>query len=227
MPDGKIKSCGNAYESNVCYDYDPSSDSWSRSESMINDRNSAKGSFIGHDWLVSGNLILPESITTEYWTGSEFMAGPDIPVNMGVHCQLTLNSTHVFFVQFNRDPAYLLEWETLTWTELPSFTQDMTILSCGLIYNPENGLEAVVTHGDVSEIFNFGTLQWRPGPSGEHHSYAGHTQHGDTFLLQSQDEIYMFDNINYSWVNMGKLLQTPRSDFPGLITVPDEFVSCE
>ncbi len=85
----------------------------------------------------------------------------------------------------------------------------------------------MVTHGEVSEIFNFETLQWRPGPAGHDFYYAGYGQLGDTFILQLRNEIFKFNHINYSWINMGELLKVQRSDYPGVIAVPDYFVSCE
>ncbi len=158
---------------------------------------------------------------------------------MHSHCQLTINSTHVFFADtLDTGNAFLLDWYEQTWSELPPMTVDRLYMSCGLINNPENGIEAVIVEGGVTEIFNFRDEEWRTGPTVEFFSEAGYAQIGDTFVvvggwsnyegdeLDVSDKIFKFDNINYEWILMSQRLQVPRDWYPGVVAVPDEFVSC-
>ena len=77
---------------------------------------------------------------------------------------------------------------------------------CGLIQNPDNGPEAVVSGRFSSEIFNFATQTWRRGPLVPFDHRVSSAQFGDTFLVAGgysdsiTDAIYEFDHLNYSWI---------------------------
>ncbi len=94
---GVIKSCGgHPPPRDVCYDYNPESNTWVSSSSMMQGRWFYHTSFIQDAWLISGGGDSTQSqTTTEKWTGSAFKAGPTLPRPMYAHCQLTLNATHV------------------------------------------------------------------------------------------------------------------------------------
>ncbi len=237
--DGLIKSCGGNHDTDDCYDYDPETSSWITSASLINARYKPRSSFVNGIWLVSGDdggsVDFP--LTTEIWTGTEFMPGPSLPIGMSFgHCQLTINSTHVFFVDTHETGnAFLLDWPEQTWTELPTMTLDRTSVSCGLINNPENGIEAVIVEDGVTEIFSFRDETWRTGPATESFYEASYAQIRDSFVVvggysfdesDESDRIYMFDHINYEWILMSQRLQVPRRVYPGVVAVPDEFVTC-
>ncbi len=122
------------------------------------------------------------------------------------HCQLTVNSTHVFFADTcDTGKVYLLEWDEQTWKELPQMTVERDYMSCGLISNPENGIEVVIVENGVTEIFNFIDEEWKTGPTVESFDWAGYAQIGDTFVVVggrndaegTLDTIYKFDHINY------------------------------
>ncbi len=235
--DGLIKSCGSTYDRDDCYDYNPATNSWITSASLMYERNKPRSSLIDGIWLVSGDDFgtIDVTLTTEMWTGTGFEPGPSLPIPMYVPCQLTINSTHVFFVDtYDTGNAYLLDWYEQTWTELPTMTVDRYRMSCGLINNPENGIEAVIVEDGVTEIFNFRDEEWRTGPAVGSFSLAGYAQIGDTFVVvggeddknADLDTIYKFDNINYDWILMSQRLQVPRTLYPGVVAVPDEFVTC-
>ncbi len=237
MIDGSIKSCGSQHDSAECYDYDPATDTWTQSLYMINSRYNPKSSFIDGVWLLTGDgdstIDFPQS--TEMWTGTNFVEGPSLPVPMHDHCQLTINSTHLFFASDKNNPSYFLDWEQDIWTELPSMTQGVYLPSCGLINNPENGLEVVVATVGSSEIFNINTMQWRAGPSLGQIFAAGVGQLTDTFLLVGGENysggsplhtIYQFDHINYDWVLLHNRLGLGRKGYLGVVTVTNEFVTC-
>ncbi len=226
-----IKSCGSEFDTDSCYDYNPSTNTWSTGIDMLSARQNPRASLIDNVWLVSGDSY---ETTTEFWTGSNFEYGPDLPTLMFLHCQLTINSTHVFFAEDNNKPAYLLDWTTQSWTELPNMNEDRDWPSCGLINNPENGLEVVIVEDGTTEIFNLNDLTWRSGPSVTEFDEGSYAQIGDTFVVvggqdyygDALDTIYKFDHLNYEWILLDQRLQTPRESYPGVVAVPDEFVTC-
>ncbi len=236
--DGLIKSCGGEYDTDDCYDYNPATNSWITSASLIIERYRPRSSFIDGIWLISGDGPNGEDdrLTTEMWTGPGFELGPSTPIEMFSHCQLTVNSTHVFFADtHDTGDAFLLDWKEETWTELPSMSVIRDYMSCGLINNPENGIEVVIVEFGVTEIFNFRDEEWKTGPTiVESFDHAGYAQTGDTFVVvggnnylgQTLDTIYKFDHINYDWILMSQRLQVPRDYYPGVVAVPDDFVAC-
>ncbi len=201
-----------------------------------------RSSFINGIWLVSGYSLDSEdaSLTTEMWSGTGFEFGVSLPIEMYIPCQLTINSTHIFFadtLSTGMSTAFLLDWYTQTTTELSPMTVEREYMSCGLINNPENGIEAVIVENGFTEIFNFRDESWRTGPPVNIFKYAGFAQIGDTFVvvggenesignLYSIRTIYKFDHINYEWILMTQRLQVARSYYPGVVAVPDEFVTC-
>ncbi len=236
--DGLIKSCGSYADSNICYDYSPATNSWNTSVSMLNARYYyPRASFIDGVWLLSGDYTGSDNdpYSTEMWTGSGFAHGPTLPRYMVYPCQLTVNSTHVFFTDvWSTGIPYLLDWDTQTWTKLPPGTVNRHFPSCGLINNYEHGTEVVIVEDGVSEIFNFNTLTWRMGPSLPSFNNAGFAQLRDTFLVVGGeddsdnpiDTIYQFDHINYDWILKSQRLQVACTRFPSVVSVPDIFVSC-
>ncbi len=238
---GIIKSCGSLTDTVECYDFNPITNLWSDSMSLPSARSYPKSSFIDDVWLVSGDYISGDenfANVTEMWRSNRFEPGPAVPVPMYNHCQLTINSTHIFFADVSSEnpTSHLLDWHSQTWTELPPPSlPDADYPSCGLIDNPENGVEAVIVHRGVSQIFNFANLTWRGGPTLPIFDYAGYEQVGDTFVVVGgRDEafddaintIYQFDQVNYEWIQMEQRLQVPRSYYPAVVAVPDDFVSC-
>ncbi len=239
--DGLIKSCGGEFDTDACYDYDPSTDSWTTGVSMLYERDTPRASFIDGVWLISGDGSDDDDFryNTETWNGSEFEDGLLLPLvePMFNHCQLTVNSTHIFFADgYYSHLAYLLDWTEQSWTLLPPMRVERTFPSCGLINNPENGPEAVIVEDGVSEIFNFNDMSWRAGPVLTPFDQAGFAQlGGDTFVLvggrssalSTLNTIYVFDNLNYEWIEKSQRLQTTRENYPGVVAVPDDFVTCE
>ncbi len=237
--DGVVKACGSHYvPSTDCYDYDPLTNSWISSASLLHPKDLPRASFIDNIWLVSGDSFDDGDdaySTTEIWTGSTFESGPSLPVNMSYPCQLTVNSTHVFFAENHDSPSYLLDWYSGTWTELaPMNEQRDSYYSCGLINSPRNGPEVVTFEFGITEIFNIGDGTWRAGPPTEEVFYvATAAQLTDTFALvggfflgDDLDSIYMFDPYNYEWKLMSQKLEVARY-FAAVAAVPDEFFSCQ
>ncbi len=167
--DGLIKSCGSYSDADRCYDYNPATNSWDESTRLINKRDSPRSSFIDGIWLVSGDESsgsndVPQ--TTEMWTGTTFEPGPQLPIEMYSPCQLTINSTHVFFADtYETGSAFLLDWYAQTWTELPPVPVVRGYMSCGVINNPDNGVEVVIAIDGDTDIFNLREEAWWTGPT--------------------------------------------------------------
>jgi len=100
-------------------------------------------SVIDGKWLLSGgsNDISTQSKTLLYEDGV-FMPGPDMPARKHSHCQLTLNSTHIFFVGGGGEDAlttFILDWPSQEYTFLESLPATDSYPACGVINNPANG----------------------------------------------------------------------------------------
>ncbi len=236
--DGFIKACGDCDQgSSACYDYDPIATTWSSGDSMLYERTCPRASVIDDMWLVSGDNIYSDDdpLTSEMWSASRhFVEGPELPHEMSFHCQLTINSTHVFFGDDDQGATFLLDWYKQAWTQLDSPSMERPYGYCGLINNPENGLEIVSVDLESSMIFNINSLSWREGPKPPHAFMGGYGQTGDTFVIVGGsnaigvvlDTIYEFDHVNYQWILKSQHLETPRERYPGVVAVPDNFVNC-
>ncbi len=239
--DGKVKVCGNSEPTNDCYDYYPASDTWLTAAGMMYERNGHRSSVIGDAWLVSGADYNNGAYAsdTEFFAGVGFVRGPNMAHDMEFHCQLTVNATHVFFSSPTVGTSDLLDWYSQTWTDLEPMPDTFNggLLSCGLIDNPEKGLEAVMSGPDDTWIFNFESLTWRAGPKFpmEEVWSPGYAQLVDTFVVvggeddkenEPMDTIYQFDHLNYEWVLLEQRLGTRRQGRPGVVAVTADFIAC-
>ncbi len=55
LVNGEIKSCGTLLDSDECYNYNPTINSWRPSPNMLYARDTPRSSFIGDIWLISGD----------------------------------------------------------------------------------------------------------------------------------------------------------------------------
>ncbi len=237
--DGVVKVCGSNHKTDECYEYDRAEDSWSLSSGMTTQRKSAKSSLIDGVWLVSGDADSAVStFSTEYFDGDDFVKGPTAPVVLQNHCQITLNSTHVFFSNDIDLRSYVLKWdEDKTFEQLPGYLNRLRLYpSCGKAGDNEVVIVGSdLMHRGTSEIYNFQDQEWRRGPEMEVAlNQAGYAQFGDTFVvlggfdeeMEVRDEIYFFDHVNYEWKQMGQKLKVPRAGYPAVVPVPDDMVTC-
>ncbi len=232
--DNIVKSCGGAFRSVTCYNYNADSKKWTVSTPMQFGRHNHAATFIGNKWVLSGGSGSTKSLTTTVvWTGSAFKDGPSLPRGMQGHCQLTLNATHVFFALADGKPNYLFDWPNQKWTELPPMVHSITHISCGLI-NAQIGKEAVVAAYGKCEIFNFRTMTWRHGPKTPYFYGASDVQLSDTFIVVGGrnisthflDSLFRFDHIQYDWVLLKQQLEVPASGV-GVVTVPNKYLTEE
>ncbi len=235
--DGVVKSCGgyvgNGNNIHLCYDYDPSTNTWESSPDLNYERYHAGSSIIAARWLVTGDNYNDVASTTELWTGTEFVQSIDLPEYMYGHCQVTINSTHVFFGDCEDKTAYILDWNMQEWTQLGNMTYERHMCGCGLIHNDIQGDEVVITAEGTSEIFNFGTMSWRAGPNMTDEYGFASAQLKDTFALvggyagdgQYSAKVFVFDQNNYEFVLSEQRLQQRRA-YGAAVAVPDEIVNC-
>ncbi len=198
-------------------------------------RENGKSSVIGGDtWLISGGDATAAGITTEIWNGAEFVPGPDLSEDMYGHCQVTIDSTHVFFGDCEDRTAYILDWEARKWTQYESMSTSRDhYCGCGLINNEVMGKEVVVAGYGTSEIFNLETFSWRDGPELPYGFGYASVQLDDTFLLAGgyeedyTDKIYIFHPENYEFVLKTQKLQYPRR-YAGAVAVNDylQYINC-
>ncbi len=258
--DGVIKSCGGTYydvsESKYmsfanCYDYDPTNDEWTQSNSLLKPRIDMASSVLGNSWLVSGGTLLDShdfnvpgyENDTELWSDGNFELGTAmLPEAMSDHCQVAINSTHIFFAYaYENGHAYILDYDADIWTQVEDipirFDEDgdgYRTTSCGLINNSANGAEVVLAGNGYTHILNLGTLEWKEGPHllPEGYSYAS-AQLENTLVLAGgeawsdpvMNTIRLFDSENYEWIELEQKMKLPRENF-AIVAVPGDFVNC-
>ncbi len=254
--DGVVKSCGGraqyneslAYQYQHCYNYEPVTDEWTQSASLLKPRSSMASSVIGDTWLISGGRLIygdcfdgtcwddVNSNDTEAWTGGSFAQGSAfLPEVMEKHCQATINSTHIFFADSSSPrPAYILDYPANKWTQVDNIPGGDSTDKCGRIENSANGAEIVLAGDGYTYIFNLDTLEWKEGPHlfPQAYYYAS-AQLENTFVLaggeldsdESDDSILIFDNENYEWILLEQTMKVTRQAF-AMAAVPTGFVDC-
>ena len=82
---------------------------------------------------------------------------------MSHHCQVRLNSTHVFVSDAGDSlRSYVLDWAGGTWRQVESVSRRYGGGACGRINGASRGEEVVVVQ-DLSEIFSLEAMEWRQG----------------------------------------------------------------
>ncbi len=152
---GKVLYCKKQH----CHSYAPGASEWiPLSDSMSENRPSPASSLIQDVWLITGGL--GTIVSTEYWDGTEFHDGPELPRGMGRHCQVTISDSEIFFHSPSSDGksrTFLLDWNDKTWTTLDDGINAWYFLTCGQIKSKEKGLEVVVSSRGATNIFNIQT----------------------------------------------------------------------
>ena len=218
---GVVRVCGGSDTSydmyDSCYSFDFDDNKWVAMESMIDRRGEFGSSVIGNEWFLTGGRgtdeygFLTDVIATEIWTESSgFVPGPELPLELWSHCQLTINDTHVFLADMTRGfSPYILDWEEKEYQELRHKLPDYTRYSpaCGLL-SPDGYAQSIVIAGDgTSDILSLDTMTWSTGPDLPiNHERMTSVQLSDTFALVGgynentemlEDSILIFDPIAY------------------------------
>ena len=241
---GKLIVCGGLFES-ACQRYDTSRRRWQKIGRMPSEREDAVSVLVSPDqWWIAGGY--PSRKTSTIFDGSRFSPGPDLPYPADAACAVLLTKTHIFLAGGRdgdnnyRSDAYLLEWETKTWVELPPMTTARAMHGCNLA----GGGQIVVVGGyngngylGSSEIYSPTTNAWSRGPGlpegiGTLHNIGSATVQlpfENTFAIfggeakgQPSDMIVEYDPIEGEWVILEERLKLARLNHVA-IRVPHSF----
>lgn len=175
----KAVICGGnagAVVTSVCYAYDPNNNAWDYAGAMAQERTRAAAATMSGDKMLvaggkSGENLLK---TTEIFDGSNFAAGPDIPVSVTEHCLVRL-AGEKFFLAGGRTSAseastkaWILDMRSRTWQKVPDLNIGRRNPMCGKTVDGEvfvAGGEGSAESQDSVEIFSPDTSSWRLGAS--------------------------------------------------------------
>jgi len=238
-----VVACGGYYGypsylgTGQCFSLGPDLSEWKEFDTPLpyGRRFGEASSIIDDKWFISGGIDDDTDLSksTLIYDGVQFSEGPDLLQRKVYHCQLTLNSTHVFFASGDSGlQTFLLDWEPETYTELDALSVSMISPSCGLLNNRNYGLEVLVATGRYSFIYSFKDMEWRNGPiipDQRLYQMSALTNKGimaiGGFYQKTLSSIYSFDENTYEWVTEKVELKFPRRN-AGAIAVPDDFVNC-
>ncbi len=233
---------------NECYQYNYQDNIWApTNQNMLESRVAPAASMVDSATLfISGGGFgssLDNSLdSTEVYHNGTFSYGPNLPSARYIHCQVTLNTSHIAILGgYNGTDLFydfhLLDWDSHSWIEMPEMPIDMFIDPCGLIKNSVNGQELVVL-GDYENcrIFNFREHEWKVGPNLPEDTkidYASMVAQMETSfyllggLLKDRtrtDAVFRFDEENYEWIRQSFSLSTP-TDAGVAFPVPDQLLT--
>ena len=127
-------------------------------------------------WITGGGYYNIYLSTSEILIDNEIIEeGPDLPLRMGGHCQVMLNSSYIFFIggkttnQIDLDRTWSYSWNSKQWTDQPNLMEVRSFHSCG-IYRGEYLVVTAGTNG-VNELVTTELLKlsqspwkWTQGP---------------------------------------------------------------
>jgi len=236
---GNVIACGGYLSTLVntdkCYSLGSDLSSWEELRTPLygGPRRNLASSIIDDKIFITGGYDDVDLKSTLVYDGSQFLQGPDLLHTKYYHCQLTLNSTHIFITSGGYE-TFLLNWETEEFVLLDDIPKYMDAAACGLLKNENYGLEVLVAEEGSSFIFSFTDLLWRNGPKIPNNAInpaSAPTKNG--FLSiggysrgSFYTSVYKFNEISYEWVEEEAVLQTGRQ-YATAVAVSDDFVKCQ
>jgi len=232
---GKVVACGGfgGTTFDKCYELGPDLRQWVEFLPLPDKSDYAlKSSIIDDKWIVSGGFYNPFSL---YSFDGRFTIENPMPFGKPYHCQVTINTTHIFFTSGFYYETFMLNWNKGEWI----FLDDTSLIeynpACGLINSKTYGPEIILASHTMSTIFSLTDLVWKDGPPlPEDLDHLTTAQLTDGILAMGGynldglivDTVYKFDEDAYDWVLEKERLATPRSD-AAAVAVPDSFLACE
>jgi len=139
-----IVMCGGTIGGSLqrgCYKLTSASGEWETERSLPLPISELASSVIDGKLLLSGGFddIRKLSTTYIYDEAGVLTPGPAMPFGKERHCQITINSTHIFFVGGAGDEAFLLDWPRQEYVVVDAPPSSPSYPACGLINNPGNG----------------------------------------------------------------------------------------
>jgi len=151
-----------------------------------------------------------------------------------MYFQVTVNTTHAFIT--GKDPSgensltYLFNWQFGEWYPMEPFPDTVMIDYCGLLDNPDAGLEVAV--GNF--IYNLEGDNWRQAPElPQRYQLTASAQLEDGIAMlggvkagTEYDYVYKFSEDNYQWQLLDEHLAISRERM-GTVAVPEDFLNCQ
>jgi hypothetical protein len=246
--------CGgrqNDVRSNKCISLE--NNEWVSSASMNSERAAAAAAQLQDGkLLVTGGydgsyLKSAEMLTEEGWESNI----PSLPVTIGAHCMVTVNSTTVIAIggyqngQISGKTFYFTFGEE-SWTEGPELKNKRGYNSCGKIRrNKESQEMSIIVAGGYNgnsylssvEILDEGSNEWQTGPELPFvidDSEMVEDQNGGLVLIGGYsysvgtlDTLYQLPHggQDAAWIKMEQKMKTVRSSHTAIL-VPDNIVDC-
>ncbi len=233
-----------------CHQYDQMANKWTWFGNLKQRRYNAMSSIINGALLVTGgqnDINSGTRHTTEYYDGGSFVFGPNLPVPMKWHCQITINNTHVFFADtLTSLNTYLLNWGTKVFTSISQIPNNRSRNVCGLTWSQSRGEEIVVVGNEMpdagvatSDIFSLSTMSWRQGPNlsfnmeamasaqiGYTFAFSGGCNEGNVWSdVTLGEKVVKYDPEEDAFTVLNVTLKDRRCAH-SMVSVPSTLVSC-
>ncbi len=239
--------CGgvqNGLLSNKCYSLE--NNEWVSSVSM----NSERG-FAASAQVQDGKLLVTGGVSENYLNSTEMLTVegwesniPFLPVTIGSHCMVNVNSTTVMFIGGfqNGIKTFYFTFGEESWTEGPELIKNRFGHSCGKIrrYTESQEMSIIVAGGNDGssrlssvEILDEGSNEWQTGPELPiriDNSQMIKDWNGGVILIGgvgNLDTLYQLSHggLDALWTKMKQKLKTERSEHTAFL-VPDNTVEC-
>jgi hypothetical protein len=174
---------------------------------------------------------------------------PSLPVTIGDHCMVTVNSTTVMVIGGRQNnhgsgKTFYFTFGEESWTEGPKLKYKRYSHSCGKIRRNKESQEMsiIVAGGDdvlllsSVEILDEGSKEWQTGPELPfviENSQMVEAQNGGVVLIGGSSLVYNLDTLyklphagrDAVWTKMQQKLKTGRMEHLAFL-VPDNIVEC-
>ena len=233
--------CGGTGYTDECYNFDPTTGSWIRSYTLLQERRYARSTIINGKWWVtggennSGNLDETEVLRSN---SSSFTLYYTLPARRRWHNLVNIDGNQVMLLSGQGDyytDTYVFDDTLNTWTNGPELSEGRYSGQAGLVTFTNGTKFIVATGGDTertTEILNLDDEdpQWFFGPSLPYYIYNGASvQYGNTFLIVGGDApqgklntLWMYDMDIGNWTLLDQTLEIPRA-YTTAFFVPDEY----
>jgi len=222
----------------TCYSLNADNLLWLPLPSMLAPKSRVAASIIDNKWVISGGYPSAEP-AIQIYDAIEFTQADELPehVSFQGHCQVTVDDNTLFFTATDNDlTTYFYDLATQKLEEIDPIPIGGSFQSaCGLVTNQNGEKEVVVVHDELSAIFSFTDMEWRPGPISEGLvDDLVSVQLEDTFVVLGGiddngfsivDSIYIFNTTSYEFDLMEQKL-SDKKELVLAVAVPDEFVIC-
>jgi len=233
---GKVVACGGEPLTDQCFELGPDLKEWRQILPLPEKKYGIASSIIDNKWILSGGF---RNLLSLLSFDGGFTIEPQLPFEKEAHCQVTVNSTHIFFaggVGPNYDKTFMLDISKQEWIYLESINMGAYAPACGLINNAAFGPEILYAAGTRSFIFSLTDLVWKEGPPLPEDLYfvaSAQLTDGilaigglDSAIANAFDKVYKFDENIYDWLLEKERLAIPRGA-AAAVAVPNDFLGCQ